>query len=103
MNPKKATKTNLKMNVPPVVLVNITAAVPKDSCNASPSEQEFNHTDKSAREKRSQAALRDWLDRVTLPILIGDIFHDNSGEFNSRGLCDAVRYIHALFVKPAVA
>ena len=103
MSPKKATKNNPKMNVPPVVLVNTTAKVPKESCKAGPGEQQFNHTDKPAREKGSRAALKDWLDHVILPILIGDIFHDNSGEFSSRGISDAIRYIRALFIKPAVA
>lgn len=103
MSSGKATKNNPKMNVPPVVLVNTTAKVPKESCKTGLGEQQFNHTDKPAQEKGSRAALKDWLDHVIVPILIGDIFHDNSGEFTCRGLSAAIRYLCALFFKPSIA
>lgn len=86
-----------------VRLVRTSSQSLSESCNGAEAGSKLPYAEKSTGRKGLQPGLKSWLDHVILPILIGDIFHDNSGEFNSRGICDAVRYIRALFFKPAVA
>jgi hypothetical protein len=103
MMPDQKPKTNSRNGATRVVLVDTSAPTLKASCNGAEAGSKLPYAEKSAGQKALQPGLKGWLDGVILPILIGDIFHDNSGEFNSRCLCDAIRYIRALFVKPAVA
>ena len=91
-------------NVPPrVVLVDTSRPVQVGSCAPKELGSQLPYAERSAGGKVLQPGLKGWLDDVLLPILVGDILSDNSGEFNSRGLYDALRYLRALFFKPAVA
>lgn len=100
MTNKNASKF-AQLNV--VRLVDTSSRPQLESCNGAEAGSKLAYAEKPARRKGLQPGLKGWLDHVILPILIGDIFHDNSGEFNSRGICDALRYLRALFFKPAVA
>jgi hypothetical protein len=86
-----------------VRLVNTSPRSQSESCIGAASGAKLAYSRKSAGQKGLPPGLKGWLDDVILPILIGDVLSDNSGEFNSRGLCDAIRYLRALFAKLAVA
>lgn len=86
-----------------VRLVDTSRRAQAEPCNGAEASSKLPYAEKPAKRKGLQPGLKDWLDHVILPILIGDILHDNSGEFNSRSICDALRYLRALFFKPAVA
>lgn len=98
---KSSAKTMLSTTSRSVRLVRISSQ--SEPCNGAEAGSKLPYAEKPAGRKALQPGLKGWLDGVILPILIGDILHDNSGEFNSRGICDAIRYLRALFFKPAVA
>jgi hypothetical protein len=100
---KSASNTKHSTASRPVRLVRTSSQSLLESCNGAEAGSKLPYAEKPAGRKALQPGLKGWLDGVILPILIGDIFHDNSGEFNSRGITDAIRYIRALFFKPAVA
>ena len=102
-NKSTAEQTKLPTTSPSVRLVDTSPRSLSESCNGAVAGSKLAYAEKPTGRKALSPGLKGWLDGVILPILIGDILHDNSGEFNSRGLCDAVRYIRALFFKPAVS
>jgi hypothetical protein len=96
-------KANSQNIVPPVVLIHNLPQGMTDSCNGTEAGSKLLYPEKSAGRKALQPGLRGWLDGVILPILIGDVLDDNSGEFNSGGLCNAIRYLRALFFQPPIS
>lgn len=89
-----------------VRLVETSPRLQAVSCNAVEAAAQLQYAEKPAGRKGLQPGLKGWLDRVLLPIILKeleDLRNDTSGEFTSRGFRDALRYLRALFFKPAVA
>lgn len=86
-----------------VRLADTSRLVQAESCNRAEAVAQLHYAENRAGRKRLQPGLKGWLDGVILPILIGDILNDNSGEFTARGFRAALRYLRALLFKQAVA
>jgi hypothetical protein len=100
MTNKNPTKSDPQKTVR---LVDTSLRPQAESCNAAEAAAQLQYVEKPAGRKGLQPGLKGWLDGVILPILIGDVLDDNSGEFNSRGLCNAIRYLRALFFQPPIS
>jgi hypothetical protein len=87
----------------PVVLVDTSPRLLATSCNGNGARSVSDCREKPDKQRALQPGVKGWLDHVILPILLKEILNDNSGEFNSRGLHYAVRYLRALLFQPAIA
>jgi hypothetical protein len=89
-------------DVQPVVLVNTSSRSVSHVSNATPVGPESSSRKRLRKWNQIKPELKDWLDRVFLPILLKEIHHGDSGLFTSKGFRLALRRLCALLFEPAV-